>query len=250
MSGMRPVVIMLAGAFGGALIAVAIILVMAQNGLVPINDGQLQTYLMTHPELAPAMMGRAQQLDDQKQAAAQDAAMKKVGRAAFFDPAVAFVTGPADAKTSLVEFYDYDCPFCRASLPAVKKFYDAHKSDTRFSFIEFPIADLHGQSALLAARASLAARRQPEHYMDFHFTLLGEEGPVSEQMIYADATKAGLDVDKLKADMTDPAIAKALTSSIALAHKVGVDGTPTFVLNGKFHPGTVDDDTLASEMKS
>ncbi len=249
MSGMRALVIMLAGALGGAAIAVAIILVMAQNGLMPINDRQMQTYLMLHPELAPAMMGRAQQLDDQKQAAEQDAAMKKVGRAAFFDPAVAFVTGPADAKTSLVEFYDYDCPFCRASLPAVKKFYDAHKNDTRFSFIEFPIADLHGPSALLAARASLAARRQPAHYMDFHFTLLGEEGQVSEQMIYADAAKTGMDVDKLKADMNDPAIEKTLTSSIALAHKVGVDGTPTFVLNGKFHPGAVDDDTLASEMK-
>ena len=54
-------------------------------------------------------------------------------------PRVAFVTGPADAKNTLVEFYDYDCPYCRASLPAVKKFYDAHKDDTRFSFIEFPI---------------------------------------------------------------------------------------------------------------
>ena len=247
---MRPVAIVLAGAIGGAMLAVAAILVMAQAGLMPINDRQMQTYLMTHPELVPAMMARAQQLDDQKQAAAQAAAMKKVGQAAFFDPAVAFVTGPANAKTSLVEFYDYDCPFCRASLPAVKKFYDAHKSDTRFSFIEFPIADLHGQSALLAARASLAARRQPEHYMDFHFTLLGEEGQVTEDMIYADAAKAGMDVNKLKTDMTDPAVQKTLTSSIALAHKVGVDGTPTFVLNGKFHPGALDDETLASEMKS
>jgi protein-disulfide isomerase len=247
---MRPVTIVLASAICGAMIAVAVILLMAQAGLMPINDRQMQTYLMTHPELVPAMMGRAQQLDDQKQAAAQDAAMKKVGKTAFFDPAVAFVTGPADAKTSLVEFYDYDCPFCRASLPAVKKFYDAHKDDTRFSFIEFPIADLHGQSALLAARASLAARRQPAHYMDFHFTLLGEDGQVTEDMIYADAAKTGMDVGKLKTDMTDPAIAKTLTSSIALAHKVGVDGTPTFVLNGKFHPGAVDDDTLASEMKS
>ncbi|HUE66486.1 MAG TPA: DsbA family protein [Rhizomicrobium sp.] len=247
---MRPVTIVLASAICGAMIAVAVILSMAQAGLMPINDRQMQTYLMTHPELVPAMMGRAQQLDDQKQAAAQDAAMKKVGKAAFFDPAVAFVTGPADAKASLVEFYDYDCPFCRASLPAVKKFYDAHKDDTRFSFIEFPIADLHGQSALLAARASLAARRQPAHYMDFHFTLLGEEGQVTEDMIYADAAKSGMDVGKLKTDMTDPAIAKTLTSSIALAHKVGVDGTPTFVLNGKFHPGAVDGDTLASEMKS
>jgi protein-disulfide isomerase len=246
---MRPVVITLAGALGGAAIAVAIILVMAQNGLMPINDLQMQTYLMLHPELAPAMMGRAQQLDDLKQAADQDAAMKRMGEAAFFDPAVAFVTGPADARTSLVEFYDYDCPFCRASLPAVKKFYDAHKTDTRFSFIEFPIADLHGPSALLAARASLAARRQPTHYMDFHFALLGEDGQVTEEMIYADAAKAGMDVAKLKADMTDPAVEKTLTSSIALAHKVKVDGTPTFVLNGKIHPGVVDDQTLASEMK-
>jgi protein-disulfide isomerase len=247
---MRAFVITLAGALGGAALAVAIIMVMAGNGLMPINDRQMQTYLMMHPELAPAMMGRAQALDDQKQAAAQAAAMRKIGQAAFFDPAVAFVTGPADAKTSLVEFYDYDCPFCRASLPAVKKFYDAHKSDTRFSFIEFPIADLHGQSALVAARASLAARRQPEHYMDFHFTLLGEEGQVTEQMIYADAAKAGMDVNRLKADMADPTIEKTLQSSIALAHKVGVDGTPTFVLNGKFRPGALDDDTLASEMKS
>ena len=65
--------------------------------------------------------------------------MKKIGQDALFNPAVAFVTGPANAKTTLVEFYDYDCPYCRASLPAVKKFYEAHKNDTRFSFIEFPI---------------------------------------------------------------------------------------------------------------
>ena len=55
-------------------------------------------------------------------------------------------------------------------------------------------------------------------------------------MIYAEATKAGMDVNRLKVDMTDPGIEKSLTSSIALAHKVGVDGTPTFVLNGKSIP--------------
>ena len=247
---MRVFVITLAGAIGGAVLAVAVILTMAESGNLPINDRQMQTYLMQHPELAPAMMGRAQALDDQKQAAAQSAAMRKVGQKSFFDPAVAFVTGPADAKTSLVEFYDYDCPYCRASLPAVKKFYDAHKNDTRFSFIEFPIKQLHGESAVLAARASLAARHQPAHYMDFHFALLGQDGAITDEMIYAEAAKAGMDVNRLKADMADPSIEKSLQSSIALAHKVGVDGTPTFVLNGKFHPGAVDEDTLASEMKS
>jgi protein-disulfide isomerase len=247
---MRAFTITLAGAVGGAALAVAIILALAQSGKMPINDRQMQTYLMEHPELAPAMMGQAQVLNDRKQQMAQNAAMKKLGQTAFFDPAVAFVTGPADAKTSLVEFYDYDCPYCRASLPAVKKFYEAHKNDTRFSFIEFPIKQLHGESAVQAARASLAARRQPDHYMDFHFALLGQEGAITDQIIFAEATKAGMDLNKLKADMTDPAIEKSLQSSIALAHKAGVDGTPTFVLNGKFHPGAMDEETLTNEMKS
>jgi protein-disulfide isomerase len=223
---------------------------LANHGFLPINDAQMQSYLMRHAELAPAMLNRAQAMDDERQQAAQNAALHKIGQDAFFDPAVAFVTGPAGAKSSLVEFYDYDCPYCRASLPAVKKFYEAHKNDTRFSFIEFPIKQLHGESAILAARASLAARRQPAHYMDFHFALLGHEDQVSEDDIYAEAAKAGMDVNKLKADMADPGIEKTLQSSIDLAHKVGVDGTPTFIFNGKFRPGAVDDDTLASEMKS
>jgi len=247
---MRPFMITLAGAVGGAMLAVAIILTMAKGGLLPINDRQMQSYLMQHPELVVAMMGQAQANDELKQQQVQAAALKKVGHAAFFDPAIAFVTGPADAKTSLVEFYDYDCPYCRASLPAVKKFYAAHKNDTRFSFIEFPIKQLHGESALQAARASLAARRQPAHYMDFHFALLGQEDSVTEDMIYAEAAKAGMDVAKLKADMADPTIEKALKSSIDFAHKVGVDGTPTFVFNGKLRPGAVDDETLAGAMKS
>ena len=247
---MRPVVLVLAGAVGGALLGVAIVLSMARGGLMPINDRQMQTYLMTHPELGPAMMGAAQAMDDRKQQAAQEAAMKKLGQAAFFDPNIAFVTGPADAKTTMVEFYDYDCPYCRASLPAVKKYYEAHKNDTRFSFIEFPIKQLHGESAVLAARASLAARRQPTHYMDFHFALLGQEDSLAEEDVYAEAAKAGMDVNKLKTDMTDPGIEKTLQASIKLAHKAGVDGTPTFIFNGKFRPGMVDDETLVKEMKS
>ena len=51
--------------------------------------------------------------------------MKKLGLNAFFDPKIAFVTGPADAKKSVVEFYDYNCPYCNASLPAVEKFYSS-----------------------------------------------------------------------------------------------------------------------------
>jgi len=247
---MRPFALVAAGAAGGALLGLALVLTMARHGLVPINDAQMRSYLLQHADILPAMLNRAQAMEDEKQKTAQNAAMKKVGQAAFFDPAIAFVTGPADAKSSLVEFYDYDCPYCRASLPAVRKFYEAHKKDTRFSFIEFPIKQLHGESAILAAKASLAARRQPDHYIDFHFALLAQEDSVTEDEIFAQAARAGMDANKLKADMKDPAIDKTLKSSIELAHKVGVDGTPTFILNGKFRPGALDEETLASEMKS
>ena len=153
---MRAFVITLAGAIGGAALAVAVIVTMANQGYLPINDRQMQTYLMRHPELAAAMLGRYQQQEEMKQKAQQSAAL--MNKAAFFDPQIAFVTGPADAKKTFVEFYDYDCPFCRASLPAIRKYYDAHKNDTRFAFIEYPIEQLHGPDAMFAAKASLAAR--------------------------------------------------------------------------------------------
>ena len=88
----------------------------------------------------------------------------------------------------MVEFYDYNCPYCRASLPAVKKFYEQHKNDTRFSFIEFPIK---GPESIVAAAAALAARLQPDKYLALHFALMNETDPVNEAMIYADAAEGG-----------------------------------------------------------
>jgi protein-disulfide isomerase len=247
---MRDFAITIAGAIGGAAMAVAVVFIMASSGFLPINDRQLQTYLMLHPDLAPAMMGRAQQMDDAKAEARQQAAVDKAGQASLFDPKLAFVTGPANAKKTLVEFFDYDCPYCRASLPALHKYYDAHKSDTRFSFIEFPIASLHGPGAVAASLASLAARRQPEHFLDFHFALMAEDDSITPEIIFADAAKAGLDVNRLKADMNDPAIQKTLDASLALSMRLGVNATPTFVFNGTLHSGAVDDAALADALKS
>ena len=171
---MRAFVITLAGAIGGAALAVAVIVTMANQGYMPINDRQMQVYLMQRPELAAAMLGRYQQQEEAKEKAAQTAAL--TNKAAFFDPKIAFVTGPADAKQTFVEFYDYDCPFCRASLPAIKKFYEANKDKVRFALIEYPIEQLHGASAVFAGKVSIAARRQPEHRVDVREEVLEAPG--------------------------------------------------------------------------
>jgi protein-disulfide isomerase len=246
---MRGLAVTVAGAIGGALLAVAIVVTLADQGMMPINEGQMQSWLMRHPDLALAMIGRQQQLDDARKQAQQASAMKKVGQQSFFDSRIAFVTGPADAKNSVVEFYDYDCPYCRASQPEVQKFYETHKADTRFSFIELPL-DIHGPNAVLAARASIAARNQPDKYVAFHFAMMSNKDPVDAAAIFDIAQKAGLDLEKLRADMNRPEIEDIIKKSHALATKVGIDGTPTFIVNGQMHPGMVQDGELEQLAKS
>jgi protein-disulfide isomerase len=243
---MRELTTIIAGALGGALLAVVIIFAAAGNGMLPMPQGAvsgdaIHDYLLAHPNLVSEMSDKfqAQQQADQDKAAA--AAIKKIGMNAFFDPKIAFITGPADAKKSVVEFYDYNCPYCRASLPSVEKFYQAHKNDTRFAFIEFPIK---GDDSITAARVALAARNQPDKYLALHFALMGEKELVNQEVLIKDAQAAGLDMKKLNADMQNPAVMKTIDASIDLAKKAGIDGTPTFIVNGVMHPGAVDDATL------
>ncbi len=243
---MRDLTNIIAGALGGALLAVMIVFAAAKDGMLPmpvagVSGEGIRDYLLSHPSIVAEMNDKlqAQQQADQDKVAAD--AMKKIGLNAFFDPKIAFITGPADAKRSVVELYDYNCPYCRASLPAVEKYYSEHKNDTRFSFIEFPIK---GPDSVVAAKVALAARRQPDKYLALHFALMAETQPVDAQILMQDAQKAGLDLVKLKADMERPEINQAIDASHDLAKRAGIDGTPTFIVNGVMHPGAVDDETL------
>ena len=240
------------GALGGAAIAVVIVFGAAALGLLPragaIDGPKLNAYLLSHPGLVQDMMARLQADQEATADRAQQSAVRSIGLKTYFDPKYAFVTGPVHAKASLVEFYDYDCPYCRASLPAVMKFYNAHKNDTRFSFIELPIPSLHGPSALLAARASLAARHQPDKFVAFHFLLMGEQGAITEEAVYADAAQCGLDLAKLKLDMASAEIDAQISAAQALSRRTKIDGTPTFIFNGRLRAGAVDDDSLRDLM--
>jgi len=229
-AGLAGAVIALAGAFGAE-----------RMGWLPLTPGPaIHDYLLAHPEVLVEASNKLQSQQDASDDASRQAAVDKLGTKVFFDRRVAFVTGPANARTTIVEFFDYNCPYCRASLPAVRKFYETHK-DTRFAFIEFPIK---GTQSTLAARAAVAARKQPDKYLAFHFALMGEENMVDANVVYADAQKAGLDVDKLKSDMKSPDVDLALSASHNLAQAVGIDGTPAFIVDGKIREGGLDDRTL------
>ncbi|MBS0273390.1 MAG: thioredoxin domain-containing protein [Proteobacteria bacterium] len=234
------------GGLGGAAIAVIVVLVLAATGTLPVSqealDARIHEYLMRNPAVLVDMSNKMQADQAAQEDAARQKAVDKIGLKAFFDPKLAFVTGPADAKTTLVEFFDYNCPYCRASLPAVKKFYEAHRKDTRFAFIEFPIK---GQNSIVAAHAAIAARKQPDKYLKFYFALMNEQELATPDLIFSVARKTGLDVEKLKQDMMDKSVDASIKAAHDLAVAAKIDGTPAFIINGRMREGALNDTILA-----
>ena len=225
----------------GAVAAIVVVYAAAAFGLLPANGPAIHDYLMAHPDLVIAMSNKLQQEQDDAENLASQHAVDKLGVKAFFNPKIAYITGPANAKTTVVELFDYNCPYCRQSFPYIKKFYAQHKNDTRFAFIEFPIK---GPDSTFAARVALAARNQGDKYLALHFALMGETDHVDANTILADAQKVGIDMNKLQADMKSPEVNVGINESLGLAEAAKVSGTPFFVINGKIRPGALDGDVL------
>jgi protein-disulfide isomerase len=232
----------------GALLGVIVVFGAAVLGYFPPpSDKQFRAYLMSHPSVVMDMAEKAQTEQAESEQRQLQSAVDEIGVKAYFNPHIAFAAGPANAKKTLVEFFDYNCAHCRNSFPLVQKYYDAHKSDTRMAFIEFPI---FGEKSNNAARAALAARRQSGKYVAFHFALMDEEGEIGPDQIVDAARKAGLDINKLMADLSLPEIDKEMAAAKALAARTGVTGTPFFILNGKVHSGEVEDTDLKALSKA
>ena len=94
-------------------------------------------------------------------------------------------------------------------------------------------------------RAAMAARLQPDKYVALHFALMNEEGEVDEDSVYAVAKKTGLDVTRLKSDMSSPTVDRAIDAAHKLAKAADIDGTPAFIVNGKIREGAMNDDDFA-----
>ena len=235
------------GSIGGAVLAVIVIFGLAYSGMLPSrSETAIHDYLMAHPEILIDMSSKLQAQQQATEDAARQAAVDKLGVKAFFNPDIAFITGPKNAKTTFVEFFDYNCPFCRASSPTFEAYYNKHKSEVRFAFIEFPIK---GQNSIAAARLALAARKQPDKYLALHFALMREDTEATPASVVAMAKKVGIDLDRLKVDVQDPSISATIAASHSLAEAANIDGTPAFIVNGRIREGAINDDALKAMLK-
>ena len=233
-----------AGAVGlGLLTAAASLAALsaAETGLTEEKFGTMvRDYLLKHPEVLREVIDA---LDKKEKAAEKAAAMSVISARSkeIFRSADDHVAGNPEGKISVVEFFDYNCGYCRHSLADVLKLLDKDK-DVRLVFKEFPIL---GPGSVSAAKASIAARRQNK-YWDFHLALMRERGTVDEAKVFAVAKTVGLDIPKLKADMESADVAKIIAQNQALAEALSIQGTPAFVIDQTLIPGAPGYDGLAN----
>lgn len=195
---------------------------------------RVRAYLLAHPEV----IMEAVQILQQRQRTAQAEATKQtiLTRAdEIFRSPASPVGGNPDGDVTLVEFFDYNCQYCRAVAPTVKAVLGADPK-LRLVYKEFPIL---GPGSEAAARVALAARRQ-DRYQELHEALMSAAMPVTEEKALQAAAAAGLDPERLRRDMADPAIDQAIARNRALAAALGIDGTPAFVVADQVVPGAID----------
>jgi protein-disulfide isomerase len=147
--------------------------------------------------------------------------------------------GSARGDVTLIEFFDYNCPYCRKVAPDLWALPGADPG-LRLVFKEFAIL---GPSSDFAARVALAAQKQGR-YLPVHQALMRAEQPLTEDKVLQAAAGAGADVARLKRDMADPSIEAELTRTRALAETLGITGTPGFVIGDALIPGAVDRSAL------
>ncbi len=147
--------------------------------------------------------------------------------------------GPADAKVTVVEFFDYNCGYCRRALPDIQTTL-LENENVRFVFKELPI--LSPQSAEMAKWA-LAAHKQ-DKYFEYHSALMKQGFSKNASGYKKVGSELGLDIKQLEADANSKDIETQLNTMISTARDIGISGTPAFIINGKLYPGYLGEDGL------
>ncbi len=182
-------------------------------------------------------------LQQRQQAAATDksGASIKLNYSALFsdkeDPAI------GNGEITVVEFFDYQCPFCKAEAANLTRLV-AEDKHVRVVFKQFPVVG--GPGSMTAAKAALAAMAQGK-FASLHDALMKDNTPepqLTDNQIFDLAAKAGLDVDRLKQDMATPDIAMKIASSTSLGREIGITGTPALVIGNRLINGMIPYDAL------
>ena len=158
------------------------------------------------------------------------------------------VLGPATAPVTLVEYGDYECPFCRAAHASVEQVRQVMGNDLRFVFRHFPLSQIHPH-AYQAAEAAEAAGAQGR-FWEMHHLLFANQDRLGLRDLIGYAGALDLDLERFVTDLRGHAYAGRLREDFLSGVRSGVNGTPTFFVNGIRHDGGYDAQALLEALRS
>lgn len=203
----------------------------------------VRDYLLKNPEVLVEAMREYQRRQREQRLQAARAAIKD-NRNELLRDKDSVVAGNPKGDITIVEFFDYRCGFCKrvkAHLDIVVK----NDPNVRVVYKEFPIL---GPASTYASRAAIASRKQgDDKYRAFHDALMAARN-VNPASVLAIAKQVGLDTAKLTKDMNDPKISEIIRRNHALAEKLGIRGTPAFIIGNEMVPGAIGAAQLASKV--
>jgi len=202
-----------------------------KRDLPGVPPGQCRTLLEHYPELLAQLQereARTQPLGDGPWRALLD------GKAPSF--------GPENAQVAIVEFSDFQCPYCALASETVKRIREAYGDKVRFVFRQFPLS-FH-QNARAAAKAALAAHAQGK-FWQYHDRLFAHQASLDRKSLESYAQELGLDVPQFKKGLDDGAFDPQIEADLALGRTAKVDGTPTMFINQRRAPNPTDFDAVA-----
>ncbi len=196
----------------------------------------IQKYLRSNPEVIVKSIEDFREQEKQDQQNQARLALALLEQQVLNDPDSP-IAGNLNGDVTVFEFFDYLCTYCKRMIPIVQKLLKQDKN-LRYVFKELPI--LSPGSRLAAQAALVVWKYQKERYFDFHAKLMAAQGRLSEARILQFAERVGADTDLIKREIRSVEIGAMLQRNFDLARRLGVKGTPAFIIGDKIVPGAID----------
>lgn len=221
--------------------------VAAQAATAPIDAATLnpmiENYLLSDPKLLQRMSAALEvqlQAEEQERSAAALANFHEK----IFNAPDQIVLGNPDGDVTLVEFFDYNCGYCRAALPDMAALL-AEDPNLRVILKEFPILS---NESIDAARVGVLVGQSDADYWQFHQTLFTSRGRVDKAVALAAAQDLGLSPVDIELRMADGKVAQTIQASYEIAQALGITGTPTYIIGNEIIPGAIGADELRARI--
>ncbi|MBB4050475.1 thiol-disulfide isomerase/thioredoxin [Devosia subaequoris] len=208
-----------------------------------VLNPMIEQFLLDDPKVLQRASTALEQTLRAEEAARSETALAEF-RDQIFNAPDQIVLGNPDGDVTLVEFFDYNCGYCRAALPDMATLL-AEDPNLRIILKEFPILS---NESIDAARIGVLVGESDANYWDFHSALFTSRGKIDKSVALAAAQDLGLSPVELELQMGDPRVAQTIQSSYEIAQALGITGTPTYIIGNEIIPGAIGADELRARI--